>query len=458
MSDASGGSMLRRLLTGQNVKKDEIKEANVDFKILVLTPKLTETNESHKTEEDHFKHENIDISYKFVSNTDIDLDCLDIEVFKKNPQNILNCADDEHIELINHTNETLQSEKCTTTFGSKPAVHERKKSLECNICNANFTNSANLKRHVSSVHEGIKSFQCNTCRKSFTSKHSLCSHITAVHEGKKPFKCDICDYSCSQRADLNKHVASVHEGKKAFKCGICDYSCSQKVYLKRHVASVHKYADIDYLDFEPASKKTAEDILNCADDEHIKLINHTEETFESEKCTVTFSSKSAVHERKKSDTDVDLDCLDIEPILKENPKDTPNCLEEELIESIHHAKEKSPTTFASKSGIHERKKPFKCDNCDKSFRQKAHLQRHVASVHEGIKSFQCNDCAKYFTTKRSMCDHIATVHELKKPFHCDICNRCFTSKAYIAKHIANVHEGTNLTLDSYSRKEDRSKS
>ena len=273
MSDASEGSMLRRLLTGQNVKKDEIKEANVDFKILVLTPKLTETDESHETKEYPFKHENIDISYKFVSNTDIDLDYLDIEVFKKNPQNILNCADNEHIKLINHTKETFESEKCTTTISSSPEVHER----------------------------------------------------------------------------------------------------------------------------------------------------------------------------KKSDTDVDLDCLDIEPVLKENPKDILNCAYEEQIESIHHAKEKFHTTFASQSGIHERKKPFKCDNCDKSFIQKSHLQRHVASVHEGIKSFQCSACGKYFTTKRSMCDHIATVHELKKPFHCDICNRCFTSKAYIAKHIAKVHEGTNLT-------------
>ena len=238
MSDASG----------QNVKKDEIKEANVDFKILVLTPKLTETDESHETKEYPFKHENIDISYKFVSNTDIDLDYLDIEVFKKNPQNILNCADNEHIKLINHTKETFESEKCTTTISSSPEVHER----------------------------------------------------------------------------------------------------------------------------------------------------------------------------KKSDTDVDLDCLDIEPVLKENPKDILNCAYEEQIESIHHAKEICHTTFASKSGIHERKKPFKCDNCDKSFKQKSHLQRHVASVHEGIKSFQCSACGKYFTTKRSMCDHIATVHELKKPFHCDI--------------------------------------
>ena len=43
--------MLRRLLTGQNVKKDEIKGSKFDFIIVVLT----ETNESHKTKEDHFK-------------------------------------------------------------------------------------------------------------------------------------------------------------------------------------------------------------------------------------------------------------------------------------------------------------------------------------------------------------------------------------------------------------------
>ena len=247
MSDASEGSMLRRLLTGQNVKKDEIKEANVDFKILVLTPKLTETDESHETKEYPFKHENIDISYKFVSNTDIDLDYLDIEVFKKNPQNILNCADNEHIKLINHTKETFESEKCTTTISSSPEVHER----------------------------------------------------------------------------------------------------------------------------------------------------------------------------KKSDTDVDLDCLDIEPVLKENPKDILNCAYEEQIESIHHAKEKFHTTFASKSGIHERKKPFKCNVCNLAFSHKANLKVHFESVHEGNKPYKCNDCDLSFSQKGNLNRH-ATVHEKFCNMFCSI--------------------------------------
>ena len=37
-----------------------------------MTPKITETSESHKTKEDNFKHENIGISYEFVSHTDIE--------------------------------------------------------------------------------------------------------------------------------------------------------------------------------------------------------------------------------------------------------------------------------------------------------------------------------------------------------------------------------------------------
>ena len=37
------------------------------------------------------------------------------------------------------------------------------------------------------------------------------------------------------------------------------------------------------------------------------------------------------------------------------------------------------------ASVHEGKKPFKCDICDRSFSLKSHMNRHVASVHEGKK-------------------------------------------------------------------------
>ena len=45
------------------------------------------------------------------------------------------------------------------------------------------------------------------------------------------------------------------------------------------------------------------------------------------------------------------------------------------------------------ASVHEGKKPFKCENCDKSFFYKSDMNKHVASVHEGKKPFKCEKCA-----------------------------------------------------------------
>ena len=40
------------------------------------------------------------------------------------------------------------------------------------------------------------------------------------------------------------------------------------------------------------------------------------------------------------------------------------------------------------ASVHEGKKQFKCELCDHSFNQNAHMKTHVTSVHEGKKPFK----------------------------------------------------------------------
>ena len=51
-----------------------------------------------------------------------------------------------------------------------------------------------------------------------------------------------------------------------------------------------------------------------------------------------------------------------------------------------------------------------------SFTQNGQLKSQIASVHERKKPFQCNECASSFTGNTKLKGNIVSVHERKKPF------------------------------------------
>ena len=79
------------------------------------------------------------------------------------------------------------------------------------------------------------------------------------------------------------------------------------------------------------------------------------------------------------------------------------------------------------------------------------MTRHIASVHEGKKAFKCQICDKSFSQKGSMNKHMASVHEEIKAFKCDICRYGCSKKVIMDKHMVSVHEeGDILTVDKIS--------
>ena len=52
---------------------------------------------------------------------------------------------------------------------------------------------------------------------------------------------------------------------------------------------------------------------------------------------------------------------------------------------------------------------YKCDQCDKSFPLKTHLNRHIKSVHENVR-FKCDKCDKSYPWKSQLIRHIKIVH------------------------------------------------
>ncbi|XP_044121651.1 zinc finger protein 510 isoform X1 [Neovison vison] len=87
---------------------------------------------------------------------------------------------------------------------------------------------------------------------------------------------------------------------------------------------------------------------------------------------------------------------------------------------------------------HSETKPYKCNECGKSFFQKGHLIQHQRT-HTGEKPFECNECGKTFSQKSHLSTH-RRIHTAEKPYKCNECGKTFVQKSTLRGH-QRIHTG-----------------
>ena len=63
--------------------------------------------------------------------------------------------------------------------------------------------------------------------------------------------------------------------------------------------------------------------------------------------------------------------------------------------------------------VHEKNNRFRCEICDTSFFNSAHLKRHL-DVHGNTRPHNCNICDAKFKRKEHLGTHLKTKHDLGK--------------------------------------------
>ncbi|XP_033208723.1 zinc finger protein 26-like [Belonocnema kinseyi] len=89
---------------------------------------------------------------------------------------------------------------------------------------------------------------------------------------------------------------------------------------------------------------------------------------------------------------------------------------------------------------------FSCKYCNKRFKQKSHMTRHMRYTHlkPNLKSSKtrhnCDECSRSYAWPESLYLHKRVKHAKVKPqFTCDFCGRKINQKHNLAKHIISCH-------------------
>ena len=97
--------------------------------------------------------------------------------------------------------------------------------------------------------------------------------------------------------------------------------------------------------------------------------------------------------------------------------------------------------------MHEKKRPFECEICNKGFYSKSQLNIHTLRVHEKVRPYTCELCGKSYACTSSLNLHIRSAHERKKSYACDKCPYTSTCANALKYHITLKHELEGKSID-----------
>lgn len=94
--------------------------------------------------------------------------------------------------------------------------------------------------------------------------------------------------------------------------------------------------------------------------------------------------------------------------------------------------------------IHSDERNFKCDQCEKAFKNTKQLKNHRRIHSEVVAIQQCDQCDTLFYSQKHLRNHIRSIHDKQVEYKCDICDCIFSSIKARQTHMLNHEKATKL--------------
>ncbi|XP_076465184.1 uncharacterized protein LOC143296980 [Babylonia areolata] len=463
-------------------KNNESVEAEVAEKLLVMLKEATKRKQSkkgqkerEKPEGEEEKQEEQQQAIQFLKLVDDKLTTQELTPVKKPKRDVDFFKNRTHSCPFCDQNFT-----CPDKFQEHVGkVHKNQAHFdECDICHGKFYGKEYLQRHRKTHGKAIlETYPCDQCSKVFRRKFSLETH-RKVHTFKKFLPCDICGEQFRFINEVEKHKYKVHKYDRIqnlFECNLCRVKFSTLSHLNVHCRHTHRNGEGK--PFKCSKCLTA--FATCTE-----LKQHIFGSHQSGPCTGQPIKQELVDSYEGSQKEGEEDqnhplysqvqtmVKDFVSILPHNPSDQSQDSEQvvktegqeksqedlgvETYNRLTRQKMSHPTMtkrfvcetchkcFATKSDLrthirtHTGETPYKCDYCERAFKQRGHRKLHIQVAHTKEMPYKCEICHQGYPTRYRFLIHLKR-HSGIKEHKCPYCNRAYYTMGKLNEHKRKNH-------------------
>lgn len=95
------------------------------------------------------------------------------------------------------------------------------------------------------------------------------------------------------------------------------------------------------------------------------------------------------------------------------------------------------------------------EGCNKEYKSRFNLKRHVECNHLGRKPFTCEVCNRSFVSKLILTEH-QFIHSGEKPYTCSVCREKFRHMSLLSLHKRSHEENYEKTMNFVMNLQDNS--